>query len=484
MPAGSPKVLPLGSESPQKTLPIRPAIASHGRAFEGSALELDDLDDSSAQDDSGSCTPAAGDRLIEPQSSVRELGRRAVSVDYGTQPGLSTSMAGVGCGRTQSILQAAELLTASMATVPGCMAAPPKRVLVADASTLIGSYVVDELAESGVAVSAWVPEPAMQTQLRGYVETNDVQGVDVTTDLAQACAGCDHAVLCGSGSDVYAAATAVREQKSIGRTVVVGDALALHAPGQRCPAGGFGARSWGSGEHAALERKVCAALDNAVCVVPPHMVVGAAIVGSTADSRAGRRLRHLCECAWWLPFAPRVAWTWAPVQSVVRAAVAVLCGRRSPARVVLPSRCLSLAELGRLVRRLRPTLPAPTTPTPDWATRIALRLSHANVSGSDLSVLGSRPELDAGSSAGFAEAFQEEEFETSLADTLDSMVAAGDLLPPGSPPRPCVLSLIGAASATAAVALSRREVQGSKVMAGALSVGSGAAFLCAYLQRP
>eukprot|EP00756_Hemistasia_phaeocysticola_P064961 Hpha_TRINITY_DN8191_c0_g1::TRINITY_DN8191_c0_g1_i1::g.172204::m.172204 len=504
--------------SPQVPIPGPPTIGANLRArqFGGSDLELDSMADREENE---------AEALARLSTTDGSLGTRSVSVN--TPPGkkasttrssspqrASGSVIASGSSvlgssgewaRGTSLLQASvELLNSSIATAPafgGSMRLQNqqlKTVLIADASSHIGAYVVDHLSVSscGVApVRAWVKDPEKVEAVEAFVGVNGLQGVEVCSgSLQKAARNCESAVLCVDRATPELVQEMAQALKGVKRVVYVSDGFALHDPYQGQPAGRLGPNSWAPADNAYVkaERAATGALASrpeleVVTVVPPHMVVGASLTGRTGDNRAGRRIRELSECSWWLPFAAHISWCWAPATAVARGVAAALysdlpSGVRQR-RYVLAGRSADLPALGQAIRRAKPSLPAPTCGVPQWVARALLGTEH-------VPLLGFKPDID-GSAArkelGLYVSAQTDQaqFGEALTGALDAMIASGELRPAAAPPSPSVLGIMGllfAAAAAGAVRFTGHDRRVQCTAGVSLGVAATLASLCACLQ--
>eukprot|EP01062_Namystynia_karyoxenos_P002917 TRINITY_DN11015_c0_g1_i1.p1 TRINITY_DN11015_c0_g1~~TRINITY_DN11015_c0_g1_i1.p1 ORF type:complete len:575 (+),score=155.75 TRINITY_DN11015_c0_g1_i1:85-1725(+) len=522
-------VVGLGAAAPGAPAVPKPptvggALRTHG--FMGSELDLDELEDAGAVPEPQASfanrpiTPKRDTQGAEhPQGAEQGLGMRSISVDWqqgqhaqraisagsascavhrsagsagSRMSGPRGSMLGVDLvdpdGRQPSILEMAKSDRAIPTRYPSVMQCPrgPGPVLIADAGCFIAPHLIREIAQ-GAPVRAWTACPESAQLLGDCMRAQQWPNpVEVFSGPAEhALSGCRYAVLClehtapGVGS-VAPMIAALKGQDLVRRVVCISDAFAQAGPG-----GGGAALS----ELEEVLRRELGPRKELCVLVPPHMVVGAPLCDGAECGRAALKLKALSECAWWCPFAPRMAWVWTPASAVAASCVGALYSTQvAGRRFELGGRCLDMAEAGRLIRSVYPDIPAPTTAVPDCLTRAVVSLLNEEVKREDLAPLGRRwepPAVDTRAELGVA-ADSEEELSASVEDALSELMAVGFIRPAAPPPRLLSLLACAAASAGAAAVAGRSAALQLPISGRAASAAcAGVAALplaCAFLQ--
>ncbi|CUE71484.1 epimerase, putative [Bodo saltans] len=342
-------------------------------------------------------------------------------------------------------------------------------VLVVGGNGFVASHVVALLLQAGYTVRITVSEPLESTeQLSLYSMVPDAgHRLSVTeADMTNAASfrdvirGCKYVIHCGVSQSqalrekdvvrahvesVQALFDAIRlnGKPTLKRVILTGSAAAVFNIQDPTPASGkFDESSWNNRATAKTDPVPFAKLSFEreawrlqkmfgveLIVILPSIVVGPSLLHETSE--AMRTILDLASGSSVFPFAPNLFWNFVDVRDVAVAHVrAMEHADLTDQRLIVSNQCLSLSEIGKLIKRSFPHLNPPTQTAPTWITLIVAPLSHARVKLSFLwRTLGVRKALDSSKSIRLLD-LQLTPMEVTVADAVSQLISSGYLAPP------------------------------------------------------
>lgn len=441
-------------------IPIRPQPSAHTmtKVFSGSALDLNDMNN---DDDDGHNLP------LSPK---------------GNRQAIPTILGGAAAMSEKERERVAKSRT---------------HVLVIGAGGYIGAHVVSLLLDAGYTVHCLVRDVLDRAVVRDlqalvpeathrlFISDADITSRDALRDHVKMCS---HIVHCGvsaataNGADVVEVheaaikalfdAIRVYGRASVKRVVLTGSAMAVCHPSDKPPASGaFDESSWNTTSTAKSDplryarvtfEKEAWRLREMVgvelVVILPSVVIGPSKTNETSE--AMRTIHDLASGSRLFPFVPEMYWNFVDVRDVAQAHLRALeTAGAAGKRYIVTAQCLSLAQIGRIIRAEFKHLHAPVYNAPLLLTLVVGPISNARVSMKYLwQNLSKKWELSsarARSELGVAP----RPIEESVRDSVNELVQGGHL-PATDDPRPlisptgrAILLGVGTAMAAAAVAV-------------------------------
>lgn len=336
-------------------------------------------------------------------------------------------------------------------------------VLVVGGNGYIASHVVANLLSDGYTVRITVAEAlesAEQLELYSLVPDAGHRLSITEADITNASAfrdvirGCKYVVHCGVSpshslreknvvqvhvDSVQALFDAIRlsGKPTLKRVILTGSAAAVfHIQDPVPPRGRFDESSWNlrataqsdpvpfakiSFEREAWRLQKMFGVE--LVVILPSIVIGPSLLHETSEA-----MRTIHDLASGSPYAPNLFWNFVDVRDVAKAHVrAMENADLVDQRIIVSNACLSLCEIGQLIKKAFPHLNPPIKAAPLWITLIVAPLTHARVKLSFLwRNLGVKKVLD--SSKSIRELGLElTPMERTVADSVDQLIRAGHL---------------------------------------------------------
>lgn len=352
-------------------------------------------------------------------------------------------------------------------------------VLVVGGNGYIASHVVAFLLQAGYTVRITVSEALESTeQLSLYSMVPDAgHRLSVTeADMTNAASfrdvirGCKYVIHCGVSQSqalrekdvvrahvesVQALFDAIRlnGKPTLKRVILTGSAAAVFNIQDPTPASGkFDESCWNNRANAKTDPVPFAKISFEkeawrlqkmfgveLIVILPSIVVGPSLLHETSE--AMRTILDLASGSPNFPFAPNLHWNFVDVRDVAIAHVrAMEHTDLADQRLIVSNQCLSLSEIGKLIRRSFPHLTPPTKPAPTWITLVVAPLTHARVKLSFLwRTLGVRKALDNSKSIRLLD-LEMTPMEVTIADAVAQLVSSGYLAPPPTPEQLAVVA--------------------------------------------
>lgn len=425
--------------------PVRPQPSAHTlqKVFSGSALDLNAMKDDEEDEEIAAA---------EPSDAV--TGDSQQSTSGAT---VTTILTQLSCESERERSKALKNKTT---------------VLVVGGNGYVACHVVAKLLDAGYSVRITVSEPLDSAeQLEIYSTVPDaghrlsITEASVTNPGAfrEVLRGCKYVVHCGVSpaqaqrekdiirahlESVAALFDAIRlnGKPSVKRVVLTGSAAAVfHIQDPVPPTGAFNEQSWNTRATATTDPVPFAKLSFEreawrlqkmfgveLVVMLPSIVIGPSLLHETSE--AMRTIHDLASGSPFFPFAPNLYWNFVDVRDVAEAHVrAMEHNDISEQRIIVSTDCLSLSEIGALIKKSHPHLTPPTYSAPSWITLIVAPLSHAKVKMSFLwRNLGVKKVLDNRKSLELLD-MQMTPLERTVADSVEQLIRAGHLPPPPTP---------------------------------------------------
>ncbi|KAG5494050.1 hypothetical protein JKF63_01884 [Porcisia hertigi] len=271
-------------------------------------------------------------------------------------------------------------------------------VLVIGESGYLASHVVARLLDAGYSVRMTVPDAVrQQKQIDLYGASRDVAQrltilqADVTNSnsLRDAIRGCRYIIHCGCSSaspqarDLVALYTkSIRAlfdgirlsgKSTVKRVVLTGAASSvLHITEDDPPSGLFDESNWNSVatpeddplpfaklvfEREAWRLRQMMGVE--LVVLLPSISIGPSLTDETSEAML--TIEELAHCPRYFPFCPNLSWNFVDVRDVADAHVRALeVAEVRDQRIIISNECVSLPEVCRTMKQLRPQLTPPT----------------------------------------------------------------------------------------------------------------------------
>lgn len=383
-------------------------------------------------------------------------------------------------------------------------------VLVIGGNGYLSSHIVAKLLDAGYTVRVTVADELdNQQQIELYSMVPEaghrltISEADVTkaSSFRDVIPGCKYVVHCGVSPSavrdrdivlahmdaVQALFDAIRfnGKSSVKRVILTGSASAVLNVQDPIPASGkFDESCWNTKATALADPFAFAKLSfereawrlkkmfgTELMVILPSIVIGPSLTHETSEAMC--TLVDLASGSPLFPFAPNMNWNFVDVRDVADAHIrAMEHPDLKDERLIVSNQCLSLSEVGRMIKASHPHLHPPTRSAPFWLTLLIAPLVHARVRISFLwRNLGVRRVLDS-SKAKRELGLELTPIETTVRDSIDELIRTG-MLPPAVPPRTGTAA--GATAAQPASSpLSKRWCAAAAVTAVGVALGIAA----------
>eukprot|EP00331_Platyophrya_macrostoma_P002661 CAMPEP_0176424174 /NCGR_PEP_ID=MMETSP0127-20121128/10693_1 /TAXON_ID=938130 /ORGANISM="Platyophrya macrostoma, Strain WH" /LENGTH=510 /DNA_ID=CAMNT_0017805207 /DNA_START=79 /DNA_END=1611 /DNA_ORIENTATION=- len=424
--------------------PVRPQPSAHTlqKVFSGSALDLNAMKDDEEDDEFSAA-------VAEPSDVAAADSQQSASGAT-----VTTILSQLSCESERERSKALKNKTT---------------VLVVGGNGYVACHVVAKLLDAGYSVRITVSEPLDSAeQLEIYSTVPDaghrlsITEASVTNPGAfrEVLRGCKYVVHCGVSpaqaqrekdiirahlESVAALFDAIRlnGKPSVKRVVLTGSAAAVfHIQDPVPPSGVFNEQMWNTRATAISDPVPFAKLSFEreawrlqkmfgveLVVMLPSIVIGPSLLHETSE--AMRTIHDLASGSPYFPFAPNLYWNFVDVRDVAEAHVrAMEHPDISEQRIIVSTDCLSLSEIGALIKKSHPHLSPPTYSAPSWITLIVAPLSHAKVKMAFLwRNLGVKKVLDNRKCLELLD-MQMTPLERTIADSVEQLIRAGHLPPP------------------------------------------------------
>ena len=291
-------------------------------------------------------------------------------------------------------------------------------ILVVGGSGYVANHVVAKLLDTGYTVRMTVADALDEQQELELYSISPEAGkrltiveADITsaTALKELIRGCRYVVHCGvspgnnvtegqvvkvHNAAVGALFDAIRllGKPSVKRVVITGSAAAVfNIRDPPPPSGKFDESNWNKKADPKLEPVPYAKItfENEawrlqkmfgveLVVILPSIVIGPSRTHEISE--AMRTINDLASGSPYFPFAPNMHWNFVDVRDVAEAHVrAIENADIKDQRIIVSNECLSLSEIGQLIKKAFPHLHPPTMSAPTLLTLIVAPLTHARV---------------------------------------------------------------------------------------------------------